>query len=135
MAHGKKIITAFLGLAVIGLILLSFRPEPVPVSAAEVERGSLTVTIDQEGRARVRDRYDLASPVTAYAPRITFDVGDPVKQGQKLIRLLPQPPSLLDRRSREQAQAAVAEARARRDFARQELASAQEAPCARGCLG
>jgi len=122
MANRKQILIGVLVLVVAGLIALSFRPEPVAVSVAVAGTGPLSVTIEQEGRARVRERYDITAPVTAYAPRVNLDVGDSVEQGQALIRLLPQPPQLLDRRTREQARATVAEAEAALDLARKELA-------------
>lgn len=117
----KYLFIAILAIAVIGAIALSFRPDAIPVSVAQAERGPLRVTIDEEGRVRVRERYDISAPVMAYVPRLPFDVGDAVEKGQVLVRLLPRPAELLDPRSREQAQAAVAEAEAAWDFARQEL--------------
>jgi HlyD family secretion protein len=118
----KHLFIAIIAVAIVGALALSFRPDAVPVTVAQVERGPLRVTIEEEGRVRVRERYDISAPVMGYAPRVPFDVGDTVEKGQVLIRLLPRPAELLDPRSREQAQAAVAEAQAAWDFARQELA-------------
>lgn len=118
----KYIFITLAAIAGAAAIILSFRPDPVLVSVAVAEKGPLRVTIEEEGRVRVRELYEISAPVAAFAPRLSYDVGDPVEEGQALVRLLPRPPELLDRRSREQALAAVSEAEAAWEFARNELA-------------
>jgi HlyD family secretion protein len=124
------IIAAALGLAV--LILLSFRPEAVPVSMAEVSRGALRVTVEEEGRTRVRERYVVSSPVAASMPRLELHAGDAVTRGQVLLRLQPAPAGVLDARSRAEAQARVSAARATLSAQQQRLkASAADHELAR----
>ncbi len=101
---------------VIGLVILAvvygFMPKPVPVDVKKAVRGPLRVTIDEEGKTRVRDRFVVSSPVSGYMRRVELEVGDRVSKGQTLVSLEPARSSVLDPRSRAEAEAAVSAARA-----------------------
>jgi HlyD family secretion protein len=101
---------------VIGLVILAvvygFMPKPVPVDVKKAERGPLRVTIDEEGKTRVRDRFVVSSPVSGYMRRVELEVGDRVNRGQALVSLEPARSSVLDPRSRAEAEAVVSAARA-----------------------
>lgn len=88
-----------------------FRPQPLAVDVGVASRGPLRVTIEQEGRTRVVDRYVITAPVAAYARRISLDVGDAVKRGAPLVQLEAQRAEVLDVRRRSEAQARVEAAR------------------------
>jgi HlyD family secretion protein len=68
------------------------------------------VTIEEEGRTRVIDRYVVSAPVDGVACRVRMDVGDSIKQGEVLLSISPLASQVLDPRSREQARARVAAA-------------------------
>jgi HlyD family secretion protein len=104
---------------VIVLLALGFRPVPVLVDADPITRGHLAVTVEDEGRTRVADRYVVSAPLVAQARRITLQVGDRVKAGQVLVTLDATAAPIPDVR-------AIAEARARVDAARATLATAQQ---------
>jgi HlyD family secretion protein len=109
-----------------GLLLLfmiyAFRPQPVPVDFAEVTRGRLTVTVDEEGETRVRDVFVLSAPVAGRVQRIEIEVGDEVVAGETVVAEIdPVDPTLLDVRSETEAQAAVRAAEAELEFASREL--------------
>jgi len=107
-------------------MLYAFRPQPVPVDFAVAERGTLTVTVDEEGMTRVRDVFVLSAPVTGRVRRIEAEVGDPVESGETVLaRIEPIDPTLLDVRSESEAQAAVRAAEAARDLARAEVDRAE----------
>lgn len=114
------------GLLVIVAIIYGFMPKPVAVDVMPVVRATLEVAVEEEGRTRVIDRYAISAPVAGYAQRIELDVGDAVHQGQTLVILDPLPSTVLDPRSRAQAQARVAGANAAL-LAAQENASAAKA--------
>ncbi|MBI4997994.1 MAG: HlyD family efflux transporter periplasmic adaptor subunit [Rhodocyclales bacterium] len=120
------------GIAVAGALLLGFLPRAVPVELAAVARGPLQVTVEEEGKTRVSDRYVISAPVTGHVRRIDLAVGDAVKSGQIVARIEPLRSSALDPRSRAQAAAALrgaeALAAAARDKAR---AAAVQADLAR----
>jgi HlyD family secretion protein len=100
----------------IGAIVLTigygFWPQPIPVDVKSAIRAPLQVTIEEEGKSRVIDRFVLSAPVTGFARRVELDVGDAISRGQVLMVLEPLPSDLLDPRSRAQAEARVAAARA-----------------------
>jgi HlyD family secretion protein len=95
--------------ALVGAVLvwLALRPSPVPVDVAAATVGPLQVTIDEEARTRVRDRYVVTAPIAGRVMRIALEAGDPVAGGAVVVRMTPLP---LDPRSRAQAQAMVAAA-------------------------
>ena len=109
----------------IGLLAaIALWPSAIPVDVAAVTRGSLIVTIDGEGKTRVRERYVISTPVYGRVLRIDLDPGDRVAVGQVVARMRAEPPPLLDARSRAEALAAVASARAAVGRARAEEQSA-----------
>ena len=124
-ATGKWIF--WLALAVLASVALVFvlRPEPVWVDLATVEQGPLEVTIMEEGKTRVKDRYQVSTPVTGYLHRLQLDVGDPVIPGETLTWVDPMPASILDARSRAEAQARAAGASAALQSIRQKVEAAQ----------
>jgi HlyD family secretion protein len=91
-----------LALATAMLLVYTLRPTPVPVEMAVVGRGPLRVTIDEEGRTRVRDRYVVVAPVAGRVARITLDEGAAVTRGMAVAQLSAAP---LDPRTREEAAA------------------------------
>jgi HlyD family secretion protein len=95
-----------------GLLAWGFWSRPVPVEMVRAERGALTVTIDEDGRTRVIDRYEIRAPVAGFASRVDLDVGDPVSRGQVLLGITPLQSEVLDPRSRAEAEARVAAAEA-----------------------
>lgn len=109
--HRKLLIALFL-VGVAAAIAWTFRPVPIPVSTAHASRGPLQVTIEEDGQARIRERYVVTAPVTAYAARLSLHVGDTVRAGHVLLQLEPLPPTVLDARTRAEAEAGVAAARA-----------------------
>lgn len=106
----KIVVSAVLGLVAAGLTY-GFLPKPVPVDLAAVKRGPLSVSIEEEGKARVRDRFVVSAPVSGYLRRVRLDVGDLVRQGQVVAELEPLRSSALDPRTRAGAEAAVSAAR------------------------
>ena len=111
---------------VIGLLVWGFWPQPVMIEAVKVQRVPLTITVEEEGRSRVIDRYVISAPVDGVACRVQLNVGDPVQQGEVLLGITPLKSQVLDSRSRAQAIAAVAAAQSALAAAK-EQASATDA--------
>ncbi|HET6564162.1 MAG TPA: HlyD family efflux transporter periplasmic adaptor subunit [Xanthomonadales bacterium] len=89
-------------------LLLSFRPQAIPVDLVTVHLEPMVVTIAEEGKTQVHDMYVLSAPVAGQVMRINAHVGDPVQAGETVLaRIEPGDPSLLDPRSEAQAQAAL----------------------------
>lgn len=98
--------------AVILVIVYGFLPKPANVDTANVRRGTFTVTVEEEGKTRVKERFVISAPVAGYMRRIILDAGDPVKKGQVVVELEPLRSVVLDPRSRAEALAAVSAAEA-----------------------
>lgn len=77
------------GLGITGLAAFILRPTPVPVDLAPVEPGTLQVTIDAEGKTRVRERFVVAAPVEGRLARITLEPGDLVEAGAVVAQIDP----------------------------------------------
>lgn len=104
---------AWLALVLIGgLLAVALWPKPVMVEFATATRGTLVVTVDEEGVTRVRDRFVVSSPVAGRVLRIELEPGDVVKRGQTVARVRAEAAPLLDERARAEAQSAVDSARA-----------------------
>jgi len=121
-----------LALLVAAGLVYGFLPRPLPVDVATAFNGPLAVTVDEEGKTRVMERYLVSAPMSGYARRIDLKVGDPVKRGQVLALLEPARSDALDPRSRAQAAAQVSAAEAALAVARENArAASAEANLAR----
>jgi HlyD family secretion protein len=116
------VIVAFVA---VGLVF-AFRPQAVAVDESRVTRGSLVVTVEDEGRTRVHDIYVLSAPVTGRMRRIDLHVGDAVTALETVIaEIEPIDPAFLDPRSEAQARADVRAAESAEKLARAEVEMAQ----------
>jgi len=103
------------GLAAVAAVALLFalRKAPVEVDVADVTRGRLAVTLDEEGETRVRERYVVSAPVAGRLRRIELEPGDPVQAKKTVVAtFVPGDPALLDLRARGEVDARVGAARA-----------------------
>jgi HlyD family secretion protein len=115
-------------LAVVAAIVWSFVPGPVEVDLGRVTRGALRVTVDEEGKTRVRERYVVSAPLGGRLRRIPLRAGDAVVAGETVLAVIdPTDPTLLDARAVAEAEARVRAARAARERAGPELARARAA--------
>src|SRR5512139_849783 len=110
-------------------LVIGFMPRAARVDVAEVKRAPLAVTVEEEGKTRVRERYLVSAPVAGFARRIDLKAGDAVVAGQVLAEIEPARAVALDPRTRIQAQAQVRAAAAAlavaQDNARSAAAAAQ----------
>lgn len=108
--------TAAALVVVAGIFWLAW-PAPVGVDLATVTRGPMEVTIDDEGKTRVRHIYTVSAPVAGKVLRISHPtgeqgpsvhVGDQVTANETVVALMqPTPPSFIDVRSHDQLEAEV----------------------------
>lgn len=88
-------------------------PQPIAVDTAAVTRGPLEVTIDEEGRTRIREVYTVSAPVAGKVLRSPLEVGDSVTKDETVTAIIrPTAPAFHDVRTRRELQAAVAAAEA-----------------------
>ena len=115
-------------------------PKPVAVEVAGLRKGPLLVTVDEEGKTRIKDVYTVSAPITGKLVRLSLEAGDRVKKDVTEVAIIePMAPAFLDVRARreleaqiEAAKAAVAlseaevsQAAAELEFAQNELKRAQ----------
>lgn len=124
LTNRRVVISAAL---IAGLLAVALWPRATPVDVTVAAKGPLIVTIDEEGRTRVRDRFVVAAPIAGRVLRIELEAGDIVKRGQVVAQLRPEQPPLLDARSRAEGEAAVQSARAALGRARAEEQRARAA--------
>jgi len=111
--HWRRwIVIGALVAGVLWLIWYGYRPQPLLVDALPVTRGPLRVSIREEGRTRVRERYLVSAPVSGYARRLPFKAGDRVRAGQVLLEIEPPKPPVFDLRTRAELEARVQAAEA-----------------------
>lgn len=112
-----------IGVGVAAALVWAFLPRPAGVDTAAVERGTLEVTVEDEGITRIRDVYVVSAPTSGRMLRSELTVGDAVEGGETIVaRFEPSDPSLLDARSRRVGEATVEAARAAVGLAEAQLA-------------
>lgn len=118
----KRLLLLLLVTGLVGLLVYWLLPRPVPVDVAEVRRGPMRVTIDEEGRTRVRDVYTVTAPIAGRLQRPPVRVGDVViARMSEIAAITPAAPSMLDVRTRAELEAALAAARSAVNLAEAEL--------------
>ena len=110
--------------AVIAALVWGFLPKPVLVETQPAVRAPLQVTVEEEGKTRVVDRFVVSAPTAGYSRRVALDVGDVVRRGQVLLTLDPLRSTVLDPRARAEAQARVAAADAALKAAKEKVVAA-----------
>ncbi len=100
-------------LVLVGAVVWSFWPDPVPVDIAEIRAAPMEVTVEAEGVSRIRDTFLVSAPISGTTTRSPVEVGDQVRMGETVVATIqPAAPGFLDARARLQAEAAVTEAEA-----------------------
>jgi HlyD family secretion protein len=108
----RKIIIPLLVILIATALIYGFSPKPIAVETVAVSRGLLQVVIEEEGKTRLKDRFEISAPVAGNLCRLDWKVGDPVKAGQQLCEITPLKSVLLDSRSKAKAEDRVAAAKA-----------------------
>jgi HlyD family secretion protein len=109
----RKAIPWTLGAGLLALIIFGLRPRPLEVETADVSRGMLTVSVEEEGKTRIRHRYLIASPVAGMLQRVEWRAGARIAAGKTVLASLEaEPSSFLNPRARAEAEARVQAAEA-----------------------
>ena len=127
----KRAAAAIVGALVVAGVLWFAWPRPIAVDIAAVTKGPMEVTIDDEGKTRVRHVYIVSAPIAGKVLRIShpagshgvsLHVGDRVAADDTVVAIMQaMAPSFIDVRSREEIQAAVGAADAAVTFAEAEI--------------
>src|SRR5690242_12068818 len=72
-------------------------PKPITVELAELHNGPLLVTVDEEGKTRIKDVYTVSAPITGKLVRLSLEAGDRVKKDVSEVAIIePMAPAFLD---------------------------------------
>lgn len=124
----RKILPLLLGLAGLAALIAFALHEPEQlVATGQASRGALEVGFTEEGKTRLKQRYAIAAPVAGTLRRIALQPGDAVQAGQVLAEIEPGAATLLDARTRSQAEADLRGAEAALAAVRQRTAAARTA--------
>ena len=114
-------------LGVVALLVYNWMPKPLEVETATARRAPLEVTVEEDGKTRVHDRFVVAAPISGNLARIELQAGDAIATGQVIAQIQPPDPALLDPRSRDEATARLAAAVAQQRTAQTTVARARAA--------
>jgi HlyD family secretion protein len=119
----KRKLLAGAGVLITAALIVWFgMPKPVAVDLAQVQKGQLTITVDEQGKTRARDRYVVAAPVMGRIGRLDWREGDPVQKGQTVARIQPAP---LDLREETEIRAKIEMTRALERAAQEQVREAR----------
>ncbi len=115
-------------MVVAGLLGVGFWPTRIQVDLTRATRGTLRVTVDEDGKTRIREKYTVSAPVSGKLFRIELEEGNAVSAQQTVLaRIEPSDPALLDARAQAEAEARVHAAEASVQQAMAALQRAKEA--------
>ncbi len=121
--------TLFLGIAAVAIIAALpplLAPPPSLIDLHLVTRGSMQVSVAEEGRTRVKDIYTVSAPISGRLQRVELDAGDPVEAGVTVLTQIVAPqPRFHDLRETTELQARLASAEAQRDLAAADIERAR----------
>lgn len=122
----RRLITLCVGLAVLAALAWALWPRPIAVETATIARRDITVSVEEEGKSRIREVFVVSAPIAGQMRRVGLHAGDTVVEGETVVaRIEPVDPGLLDARSRAVAEAAVQAAAAAVQLAEAEQKQAQ----------
>jgi HlyD family secretion protein len=109
-------------LLVLGALAWALWPRPVAVETALVSRTDVTITVEEEGKSRIREVFTVSAPISGEVLRVDLHAGEEVvKDKTVVVSIRPPTPELLDARTRRVAEAAADAARAAVDLGAAEV--------------
>ena len=104
--HSRRWLPLAGAVVLVGLIVAGLWPRPAPVETAPATVGRLRVTVNEEGKTRIKQRYTISAPVAGQLRRIPFKAGDEIHGPRTVLAIIePVQPAMLDARARKQAEA------------------------------
>ena len=122
----KRALAALVVVAIAYGLYVALKPAPVPVDTVAIGKGPLHVTVNEQGRTRIRDVFQVSAPIAGKVLRSPREVGDEVVKSKTLVaEIQPVDPSFLDVRSRRELEAAVEAAQAAVTLSEAEIRKAE----------
>jgi HlyD family secretion protein len=122
----RRLFVFMILLAVAAGLSWAFWPRPLGVETALIEARDIRVTVEEEGKSRIREVFAVSAPITGQVLRNNLHPGDAVVKDETVVAALrPAAPGLLDARLKRVAEAAAASARASVGLAAAEVKQAE----------
>lgn len=122
----RRLITLAILLAVVAGLAWAFWPRPLSVETAVIAARDIAVTVEEEGKSRIREVFTVSAPIDGQVLRINLHPGDAVTKDETvLVSLRPAAPGLLDARLKRVAEAAAAAAQSSVGLATAEVKQAE----------
>jgi HlyD family secretion protein len=137
----RKFLRYAIGAIIVLAIIGGLWPKPAKVDTGVVARGPLTVSVFEEGKTRIRNRYVISAPVSGFLKRVPLRHASRIEAGRTVLATIAAGPSgLLDPRALAESEARLKVAQAMEsarqaeldraaatlDLARKELARMEE---------
>jgi HlyD family secretion protein len=111
-----------------GAVFYGLKPKPLVVDLAEIKRGSLSVSVVEEGKTRIRHRHVISPPVAGYLRRVELRAGSPIVRGKTVLAVIQASTSnFLDPRTKAEAEARIKTSEAIRETRQADLDRASAA--------
>ena len=81
----RRLFTILILLAVAAALAWAFWPRPIPVEVAGIGRQDIAVTVEEEGKSRIREVFTVSAPISGQAERIGLHAGDRVVKGETVV--------------------------------------------------
>jgi HlyD family secretion protein len=122
----RRLMMLLVLLTVIAGLAWALWPRPLPVETAVIENRDIVVTVEEEGKSRIREIFTVSAPIGGQTLRIDLHAGDPVVKDETVLAAIrPAAPGLLDARLKRVAEAAAASAEAGVGLAQAEVRQAE----------
>jgi len=123
----RHVLTIIATVFLIAGAVYSFWPQPNLVDVDTVKLGQIAHTIKEEAKTQVHDTYTVNAPIDGYLLRLDTEPGDNVKANSTIVaKLLPNLPTVLNRKQKHQVNAQIATANANIAAAKSSLERAQQ---------
>jgi len=103
----RNLLVGGISLLVLGSLWWAFKPKPLTVELDSVTQGRFERAVQEYGKTRVRNRYNVSTPLAGRVGRVLLNQGDSVVQGDTVALLWPMAPALLDERTRAEQAARI----------------------------
>jgi HlyD family secretion protein len=104
----RRAVWAGVAAVLVGGLIFAFRPAPVDVDVGMTTHGPLRLTVEAEGKTRIKERYVVSAPLGGQLLRVVLHPGDSVVARQTILAAIePGDPGLLDVPVKTQAEARV----------------------------
>jgi HlyD family secretion protein len=122
----RRLLLSAVTLALIAALAWALWPKPVAVETAVIATQAIDVTVEEEGKSRIRDIYTVSAPIGGELLRVALHAGDKVVAGETVVASIrPPAPTLLDARSRRVAEANIQAAASAVELAYAQLKQAE----------